>query len=248
MGSTHGLTEKAFLEIEGSAETMPCMFNPAELSVSQVQLLVRGFPCRHRVFRRSSTWAPIPGRCRCNLTFDTTDTGEAVTKHTGKVLKLMDVDPSLPGTDPQTNNARPPYVIFHWGNLHSFKAVVSSLNLQFTYFSSTGVPLRAKVDLLADAVRRVRGIRTAEPDVRHAGPASGAPGPARRDARPDLGPYYGDSTRWRAIAAANGVVDPLALRTGSLLSIPQGRPMTSPLHVHRPGDQGQRRARRRLEP
>ena len=33
--------------------------------------------------------------------------------------------------------------------------------------------------------------------------------------------YYGDSTRWRAIAQANGVVDPLALRTGSLLSIPR---------------------------
>ena len=29
------LTEKAFLEIEGSADTIPCMFNPAELTVSR---------------------------------------------------------------------------------------------------------------------------------------------------------------------------------------------------------------------
>jgi len=27
------LTEKAFLEIEGTTATIPCMFNPAELSV-----------------------------------------------------------------------------------------------------------------------------------------------------------------------------------------------------------------------
>ena len=40
----------------------------------------------------------------------------------------MDVDPALPGTDAQSNNARPPYVVFHWGNLHSFKAVVTDLS------------------------------------------------------------------------------------------------------------------------
>ena len=33
--------------------------------------------------------------------------------------------------------------------------------------------------------------------------------------------YYGDSTRWRQIAAANGITDPLAIRVGSLLSIPR---------------------------
>ena len=33
--------------------------------------------------------------------------------------------------------------------------------------------------------------------------------------------YYGDSTRWRQIAAANAITDPLALRVGSLLSIPR---------------------------
>ena len=33
--------------------------------------------------------------------------------------------------------------------------------------------------------------------------------------------HYGDSTKWRAIASANGVEDPLALRPGGLLSIPR---------------------------
>jgi nucleoid-associated protein YgaU len=33
--------------------------------------------------------------------------------------------------------------------------------------------------------------------------------------------YYGDSTQWRRIAAANGISDPLSVRSGALLSIPR---------------------------
>jgi nucleoid-associated protein YgaU len=33
--------------------------------------------------------------------------------------------------------------------------------------------------------------------------------------------YYGDSNEWRSIAAANGIEDPLAVRPGSLLMIPE---------------------------
>ena len=32
---------------------------------------------------------------------------------------------------------------------------------------------------------------------------------------------YGDPTRWRAIAEANGIDDPLALRRGHVLGVPQ---------------------------
>jgi nucleoid-associated protein YgaU len=33
--------------------------------------------------------------------------------------------------------------------------------------------------------------------------------------------YYGDATRWRALANANGIEDPLSVRPGSLLVIPE---------------------------
>lgn len=214
------LTEKAFLEIEGGAATIPCMFNPAELAVSRsnswsgTSLAGKGVP-QVKYLGASS------GAMALHLTFDTTDTGAAVTKHTGKVLALMDVDQSLPGTDPQTNNARPPYVIFHWGNLHSFKAVVSNLTMRFTYFSSTGVPLRAQMDLLL-----TQFVESAAFGPQN--PTSGTPDPHRvHRVQPGetldriSAKYYGDSTRWRSIAAANAVVDPLALRPGSLLTIPR---------------------------
>jgi nucleoid-associated protein YgaU len=33
--------------------------------------------------------------------------------------------------------------------------------------------------------------------------------------------YYGDSTKWRLLAVANGIEDPLALRPGSLITVPR---------------------------
>jgi len=214
------LTEKAFLEIEGTTATIPCMFNPAELSVVRTNTWAGTSLAGQRVPQVKYLGAQS-GVMTLHLIFDTTDTGEAVTGHTGKVLKLMDVDSSLPGTDPQTNNARPPYVVFHWGNLHSFKAVVSNLSLQFTYFSSTGVPLRASVDLSLTQFAESEAFGPQNP-------TSGTPEPHRvHRVQPGetldriSAKYYGDSTRWRAIATANGVTDPLALRTGSLLTIPR---------------------------
>lgn len=213
-------TEKAFLEIEGSRDTIPCMFNPAELSVSRTNswrgdsLAGQGVPSVRYQGAQSGTMSVA-------LTFDTTDTGQAVTRYTGRIMALMDVDPSLPGTDAQSNNARPPYVIFHWGQLHSFKAVVTSCNLQFTYFSSTGIPLRAKVSL---AMTQFEESKAFGPQ----NPTSGTPEPHRvHRVQPGetldriSARYYGDATRWRRIAAANGLSDPLALRNGMLLSIPR---------------------------
>ena len=214
------LTEKAFLEIEGKSDTLPCMFNPAEISVSRSNSWTGDSLAGQGVPKLRYTGASS-GTLSLNLTFDTTDTGDPVTNYTGKVLALMDVDPSLPGSDEQSNNGRPPYVVFHWGNVHSFKAVVSSLNLQFTYFSSTGVPLRAKVSLSLTQYEESQAFGPQNP-------TSGTPNPHRvHRVQPGetldriSAKYYGDSTRWRQIAAANGITDPLALRNGSLLSIPR---------------------------
>ena len=166
---------------------MPCMFNPAEISGQPLQLLDRRYPLPGRAFRKLRYTGASSGTLSLNLTFDTTDTGEPVTNYTGKVLALMDVDPSLPGTDAQSNNARPPYVIFHWGNVHSFKAVVSEPEPAVHLLLLDRRPAAGQGQPVADPVRGVPGVRPAEPDLRHAEPAPGAPGPARRDAGPNLG-------------------------------------------------------------
>ena len=110
---------------------------------------------------------------------------------------------------------------FHWGtHLHSFKAVVKSIEVSFTYFSSEGMPLRANVEM---------SLEQYEPDANWGpqNPTSGTPRPNRTH-QVQVGDtldriaarYYGDSTRWRDIAAANGIADPLDLRPGTLLAIP----------------------------
>lgn len=211
--------EKAFLEIEGG-ERIPCLYNPETVSMG-----------------RRNAWVstPMPGKgvpslryaganggwLRLDLEFDTTALGVSVTRHTGKLMGLMDIKTDLPGTDEATNNARPPTVTLHWGDLHSFKSVVSDLQIAFTYFSSSGVPLRATVRLELQQYEESRAFGPQNP-------TSGTPKPGRTH-RVQPGEtldrisarYYGDSTRWRMLAAANAVEDPLALRPGTVLAVPR---------------------------
>lgn len=214
-----GSTTKAFLKTEGGT-SIPCLFNPSELVLAQ-----------------SNAWAAdaVPGKgaptlrytgagsgtIRLTLFFDTTDTGTAVTTYTSKLVGLMSVTTTLPGTSATTNNARPPWVEFHWGTFHSFKAVISSLDLSFEYFSKTGTPLRARASMVLTQYQETSAFGPQNP-------TSGTPRPHRvHRVQPGetldriAAMHLGDPTRWRAIAAANGITDPLALRPGSLLSIPQ---------------------------
>ncbi len=211
--------EKAYLELEGG-ERVPCLYNPSTLSVGR---------------RNSWLSAPMPGKgvptlryagasggwMSVNLVFDTTAEGTPVTRHTGKIMKLMEVDPNLPGSDPDTHNARPPTVTFHWGDLHSFRSVVADLRLTFTYFSSGGVPLRAEARL---ELRQFEPSQAFGPQ----NPTSGTPRPSRTH-RVQPGEtldrisarYYGDATQWRRLASANGIEDPLAVRPGTVIDVPR---------------------------
>ncbi|MDH4145757.1 MAG: LysM peptidoglycan-binding domain-containing protein [Acidimicrobiia bacterium] len=213
--------QKAFIETETGAK-LACLFNPSELSIS-----------------KSNTWQAdtVPGKeapevffggggagsMRLELMFDTTAEGKPVTRYTNKLLDLMKVDTSLPGYDDSINNGRPPWVKFHWGDLHGFKAVIESVDLTFTYFSKSGMPLRAKVSL---------ALKQYEPDANWGpqNPTSGTPRPQRtHQVRSGetldriAAMHYGDSNRWRDIAQANGVTDPFDLPPGRMLSIPKLR-------------------------
>jgi hypothetical protein len=213
-------SDKAFLEIEGNPDKLPCLFNPNELALTRKNSWAADAMPGGTVSTLRYTGAQS-GQLAVRLFFDTTNDGSPVTKYTGKILKLMEIDPSLPGTDDQTNNARPPWVRFHWGDLHSFKAVIAALELTFVYFSSTGVPLRARLDLVLTQYDKEMAFGPQNP-------TSGTPRPHRvHRIQPGetldriAGMHYGDPTRWRAIAVANAIEDPLTLRPGSLISIPR---------------------------
>ncbi|WP_066463917.1 CIS tube protein [Sanguibacter suarezii] len=216
--------EKASIEIEGG-ERIPCLFNPSQLSISRSNRWT-GDSMPGRGVPKLRYSGARPGTLSVDLFFDTTHSGASVTDHTNKILAIMEIDTSLPGSNEATNNARPPYVTFHWGDLHSFKAVISDLTLTYTYFSTTGVPLRASLALLLHQYEPANSYGAQNP-------TSGTPNPHqvhRVQAGETLdriaARYYGDATRWRTLAGANTIADPLALRPGSLLSIPRLEDLT----------------------
>lgn len=210
----------AYLESE-SGDQIDCMFNPETFSFSTANNWQSdSIPGKNTPTLRYA--GGTGGTFSLRLVFDTTDTGKPASKYSNDVLKLMEVDTSLAGYREEINNGRPPWVKFHWGeHLHSFKAVITSANVEFAYFSAEGTPLRANVDL---------SFEQYEPDANWGpqNPTSGTPDPKRThqiqvgDSLDRIAAkYFGDSTKWRDIAALNGIADPLDLKPGRLLSIPE---------------------------
>jgi LysM repeat protein len=211
--------QKAFLKPEVGAN-LPCMFNPETLTISRTNSWT-STPSQSEIFTEQFYGGGEATSMTLNLLFDTTSDGSAVTKYTDAVLKLMDPDPDLPGSDESSNNVRPPTVTFHWGEIATNPSVVKTVEVKFTYFSNTGTPLRAEVTLtmtefISDLIQEPQN------------PTSGTPEPHRvhRVQRGETldriaARYYGESTRWRDLAVLNQIEDPLALRPGSLLSIPR---------------------------
>lgn len=137
--------EKAYLLSE-KGDKIRCLFNPAELTITKTNSW-QAAEAKGRNAPEMRFQGGQPGTLTLSLTLDTTDTGGDVTAHTDTLLDLMKVDPELAGSDRQRNSARPPWVEFHWGKLHSFKAIIERMQIRFTYFASSGMPLRAKADL-----------------------------------------------------------------------------------------------------
>jgi hypothetical protein len=116
----------------------------------------------------------------------------------------------------------PKFVTFSWGSTKLPKGAPMSISIQYAMFHPNGEPMRAFVDLeLAQAeptspagqaqnptTRGTAGLRThivQDGDSLHS---------VAYDA-------YGDATRWRAIAEANGIDDPLRVPRGTSLNVPR---------------------------
>lgn len=111
-----------------------------------------------------------------------------------------------------------PWLRFQWGSTRYFRCYLESVNVSVTLFSSEGLPLRATADLSLKEL--------AEP-LPLTNPTSGGAGGERRH-RVEAGDslhaiataQYGNPRYWRGLAAFNDVDDPLRLRTGTSLAVP----------------------------
>jgi nucleoid-associated protein YgaU len=117
-------------------------------------------------------------------------------------------------------------VTFRWGAFESFKAVPTRLDVQFVLFRADGEPVRAwtKMNLLqvAPDPRSGSGTPAAQNPTTRAAEAGSSCVICEGDSLPSLAyQAYGDPTAWRAIARANDIHDPLRLRPGRRLTIPE---------------------------
>jgi hypothetical protein len=216
------MVTKAVIWIEPGSDIAPddtieCLFNPEEFSLAKST----DWSAEDTKYVNAPKMTFNKGGASSldlELIFDTTDVGTTVAGYTKQLLRLLERNPNLPSE--QSAVKRPPTVRFHWGEFTSFESYVKSVSVTYTYFSAAGTPLRAKAKV---------SLEQSEDDNTWLAqnPTSGTPHPHRvhvlqtgetLDALAAL--YYDNPTRWRIIAAANGVTDPLRVRPGTALTVP----------------------------
>jgi Contractile injection system tube protein len=143
------------------------------------------------------------------LFFDTSNTNEDVRDHTDKVKKMMLVDADL---------HRPPLLQFSWGGLR-FKGVLEELAQRFTMFLEDGKPVRAtqRVVLREYASSSEQFQENPRNSADHTKVKKVEQGDtlANMSAR-----EYNDPQKWRVIADANGIEDPMEIEVGDSLRVP----------------------------
>jgi LysM repeat protein len=190
--------------------TIPLCFNPTEYQLSKQNTF-------HEV--------PIPGLNASpiqfvrgtseKLTFDAiVDTSDDMSN-----VRQKYVDPIRKLATTNKEIHAPPVVKFVWETF-SFTGVIEALNVTFTLFSDSGVPVRAKLNITLKEYTTVQEQKTLgeknSPDLERTYVVR------RGDTLSAIAAQsYGDPTHWREIATANGISDPRTLDPGLVLTIPR---------------------------
>ncbi|HET9656120.1 MAG TPA: hypothetical protein VFP72_12245 [Kineosporiaceae bacterium] len=214
------MAEKAFLYLE-TGSRIPFQFNPSDLTLTR-SASWSGPAAKGRNAPQLKFEGGQSGTVTLSLTLDATVDGSSVVDRVSTLLSLVSVAGGLPGSDPSRQSVRPAWVELHWGKLDvPFRAVVQRLQVRYTYFAADGTPLRAKVDLSLlqyddqDVLPRQNptSFTPAPHAVHRVLPGETLDRVAARE--------YGDPGRWRLIAQANGIDDPLRIPSGTSLVVPE---------------------------
>jgi nucleoid-associated protein YgaU len=146
------------------------------------------------------TYDPAPSNTRYSKDQD-------VRLHTRKVTDLLRINESLHA---------PPICQFSWGHF-IFIGVLQQADVRFTLFLPSGVPVRATVDVTFKQFydgRKETGMLQSANFVKQHVVRSG-------DTLSSIAAeLYHDPGKWRPIADANSIDDPVVLKPGQVLTIP----------------------------
>lgn len=214
--------------------TLPALeveFNPTEFTLNKgvqiAEIAIPGLDAPILQFVRGQSETMT-----FDLFFDTTEDGTgdnatSVTTLTDKFYQLIKIDsathapsvcrfswggPNFPGSHFENN----------WASQkreNGFDCLVESVRQRFTMFSPNGVPLRATLTV---SLREYKTLATQLQQLRLMSPDHTRTHIVQRGETINkiADQYYDDSTRWRDIADANALLDPLALEPGTVLELP----------------------------
>ena len=224
-----GMSEKAILLIEtasGLEATFPCQFNPDDFSISTKGKFTKT--------ERKGEDEPIvqfmggsASALQLTLYFDTSTTYEiksgALAKPTKEKAKdaslYVKVLLSLVKIDGKLH--RPPIVTFCWGSV-VFGGIVESVDAKFMQFEKGGMPVVAEVRMNLVAMDPTPGRNESMMISPMESPDRSKCIRLTEDSSIwDIAEKeYGDSSQWREIAKANGILDPLSIPAGTMLRVP----------------------------
>jgi hypothetical protein len=196
-------------------DAIEVLFNPTEYRVSKsnqfAEIAIPGLGAPMLQFGHGNAQT-----LSMQLFFDTYDPQSTDTKYpknqdvrlrTRQVTDLLKIDGYLHA---------PPIIQFSWGNF-VFVGVLQQADVRFNLFLPSGVPVRATVDVTIkqyyDGIEETGKMQSANFAKEHVV----LPGDTLTSIAAKL---YDDPAKWRPIADANNIDDPLALEPGRVLLIP----------------------------
>lgn len=212
-----GLQPAQLVMVDPAGDTVNFMFNPAKYTISKAVNYSEGTGSTGRETADKKFKQGQPRTLRgLELWFDTYTDGpnaQAVTTHSSAVWDLVKL--GAPGAD---GRPQPPIVEFRWGNLR-FRAVITSINEEFTLFKADGTPLRSKVAIDLQE----KPDESATPDASNTTGSSANQHVVRTSSDAPLHTIAhsttGDSNNYRQIAEDNNIENPRKIKNGISIKI-----------------------------
>lgn len=216
MPTTRGGLEPAVIINKDTGVEVPCMFNPHEYTIAKQNQYQQAETKGKNIPRIRFTQGGAQ-TLKLRLLFDTYAEGVDVRAHTTPLWQMMMIAEDK--ADQRTGKGEPPHCIFRWGRF-AFEAVITQMSQKLTLFLRDGTPVRTVVDI------SLQQVIDEEEHGRQNPTSGGGVAPKTRTLyagdRLDLIAWeeYGDCEKWRLIAEANMIVDPLHMKTGQLIIVP----------------------------
>lgn len=148
-------------------------------------------------------------RLSMELFFDTSEEKKDVRELTDKIEELMMIN---------SDTHMPPILLFTWGSL-SFRCVLEDLVQRFTMFMNDGTPLRAILKVMFKEYATAAEQREDKP--LHSSDHTKMMVMREGDSLSAMSAReYNDAGKWREIADANGIEDPMNVKPGTVVKLP----------------------------